>query len=53
MGDVGFVARSGNVGGLLYKQGWKQFSLQQALGVLEQILLTNPVPRVATDSDWE
>ncbi|MBK7130305.1 MAG: SDR family NAD(P)-dependent oxidoreductase [Crocinitomicaceae bacterium] len=53
LGDVGFVARSGNVGGLLYKQGWKQFSLQQALGVLEQILLTNPVQRVATDSDWE
>ncbi|MCD4734422.1 MAG: SDR family NAD(P)-dependent oxidoreductase, partial [Bacteroidales bacterium] len=34
IGDVGFVARSGNVGGLLYKQGWKAFSLQQALGVL-------------------
>ncbi|MBK9193159.1 MAG: SDR family NAD(P)-dependent oxidoreductase [Crocinitomicaceae bacterium] len=33
IGDVGFVARSGNVGGLLYKQGWKQFSLIQALGV--------------------
>ncbi len=53
IGDVGFVARSGNVGGLLYKQGWKAFSLQQALGVLEQMLLTNPVQRVATDSDWE
>ncbi len=53
IGDVGFVARSGNVGGLLYKQGWKAFSLQQALGVLEQMLLNNPVQRVATDSDWE
>ncbi|MBI3136505.1 MAG: SDR family NAD(P)-dependent oxidoreductase [Bacteroidetes bacterium] len=53
IGDVGFVARSGNVGGLLYKQGWKQFSLVQALGVLEQMLLNNPVQRVATDSDWE
>ncbi len=53
IGDVGFVARSGNVGGLLYKQGWKAFSLQQATNILEQILLTNPVQRVATDSDWE
>jgi acyl transferase domain-containing protein/NADPH:quinone reductase-like Zn-dependent oxidoreductase/surfactin synthase thioesterase subunit/SAM-dependent methyltransferase len=53
IGDVGFVARSGNVGGLLYKQGWKAFSLQQALDVLEQMLLNNPVQRVATDSDWE
>lgn len=53
IGDVGFVARTGNVGGLLYKQGWKAFSLQQALGVLEQMLLNNPVQRVATDSDWE
>jgi acyl transferase domain-containing protein/NADPH:quinone reductase-like Zn-dependent oxidoreductase/surfactin synthase thioesterase subunit/SAM-dependent methyltransferase len=53
IGDVGFVARSGNVGGLLYKQGWKAFNLQQALGVLEQMLLNNPVQRVATDSDWE
>jgi len=53
IGDVGFVARSGNVGGLLYKQGWKAFTLQQACEVLEQMLLTNPVQRVATDSDWE
>jgi acyl transferase domain-containing protein/NADPH:quinone reductase-like Zn-dependent oxidoreductase/surfactin synthase thioesterase subunit/NADP-dependent 3-hydroxy acid dehydrogenase YdfG len=53
IGDVGFVARSGNVGGLLFKQGWKTFSLPQALGVLEQMLLNNPVQRVATDSDWE
>jgi polyketide synthase 12 len=53
IGDVGFVARSGNVGGLLYKQGWKAFSLQQVLDVLEQMLLNNPVQRVATDSDWE
>ena len=53
IGDVGFVARSGNVGGLLYKQGWKAFSLQQALSVLEQMLLNNPIQRVATDSDWE
>ncbi len=53
IGDVGFVARSGNVGGLLYKQGWKAFSLQQACEILEQMLLTNPVQRVATDSDWE
>ncbi|HWY12930.1 MAG TPA: SDR family NAD(P)-dependent oxidoreductase, partial [Bacteroidia bacterium] len=51
--EVGFVARSGNVGGLLYKQGWKAFTLQQALRVLEQMLLNNPVQRVATDSDWE
>ncbi len=53
IGDVGFVARSGNVGGLLYKQGWKSFSLEQAVGILEQMLLNNPVQRVATDSDWE
>ncbi len=57
IGDVGFVARSGKVGGnvdeLLYKQGWKSFSLQQATGILENILLSNPVQRVATDSDWE
>lgn len=53
IGEVGFVSRSGNVGGLLYKQGWKQFSLEQALRVLEQMLLNNPVQRVATDSDWE
>ncbi|MDH5603977.1 MAG: SDR family NAD(P)-dependent oxidoreductase, partial [Cyclobacteriaceae bacterium] len=53
IGEVGFVARSGNVGGLLYKQGWKAFTLTQALSVLEQMLLTNPVQRVATDSDWE
>jgi acyl transferase domain-containing protein/NADPH:quinone reductase-like Zn-dependent oxidoreductase/surfactin synthase thioesterase subunit/NAD(P)-dependent dehydrogenase (short-subunit alcohol dehydrogenase family)/phospholipid N-methyltransferase/aryl carrier-like protein len=57
IGDVGFVARSGKVGGnvdeLLYKQGWKSFSLQQATNILENILLSNPVQRVATDSDWE
>ncbi len=53
LGDVGFVARSGNVGGLLYKQGWKTFTLEQSTQILEQMLLTNPVQRVATDSDWE
>ncbi len=57
IGDVGFVARSGKVGEnvdeLLFKQGWKSFSLQQATGILENILLSNPVQRVATDSDWE
>ncbi|NOR34707.1 MAG: hypothetical protein GQ579_08515, partial [Bacteroidales bacterium] len=53
LGDVGFVARSGNVGGLLYKQGWKTFTLEQSTDILEQMLLTNPVQRVATDSDWE
>ena len=53
IGDVGFVARSGKVGGLLYKQGWKAFTLDQALGILEQMLLNNPIQRVATDSDWE
>ncbi|HEC44649.1 MAG TPA: SDR family NAD(P)-dependent oxidoreductase [Bacteroides sp.] len=53
LGDVGFVARQGNVGGLLYKQGWKTFTLKQSTDILEQMLLTNPVQRVATDSDWE
>jgi acyl transferase domain-containing protein/NADPH:quinone reductase-like Zn-dependent oxidoreductase/surfactin synthase thioesterase subunit/SAM-dependent methyltransferase/aryl carrier-like protein len=57
IGDVGFVARSGKVGGnvdeLLYKQGWKSFSLQQATDILENMLLSNPVQVVATDSDWE
>lgn len=57
IGDVGFVARNiataGNVGDLLYKQGWKTFSLDQATWVLEQMFLNNPVQRVATDSDWE
>lgn len=53
LGDVGFVARTGNVGGLLYKQGWKTFTLQESLDILEQMLLNNPVQRVATDSDWE
>ena len=57
IGDVGFVARSGKVGGnvdeLLYKQGWNSFSLVQATNILESILLSNPVQRVATDSDWE
>ncbi len=57
IGDVGFVARnaaqSGVVGELLYKQGWKTFSIQQATWILEQMLLNNPVQRVATDSDWE
>ncbi|MFH1319653.1 MAG: SDR family NAD(P)-dependent oxidoreductase [Bacteroidota bacterium] len=53
LGDVGFVARSGNVGGLLYKQGWKTFTLEQSTDILEQMLLNNPVQRVATDSDWE
>ncbi|MCP4122254.1 MAG: SDR family NAD(P)-dependent oxidoreductase [Bacteroidetes bacterium] len=57
IGDVGFVARnaaqSGVVGELLYKQGWKTFSMQQATWILEQMLLNNPIQRVATDSDWE
>jgi len=53
LGDVGFVARKGNVGGLLYKQGWKTFTLKQSTDILEQMLLCNPVQRVATDSDWE
>lgn len=53
LGDVGFVARTGNVGGLLYKQGWKTFTLQESLDILEQMLLNNPIQRVATDSDWE
>jgi NADPH:quinone reductase-like Zn-dependent oxidoreductase/surfactin synthase thioesterase subunit/NAD(P)-dependent dehydrogenase (short-subunit alcohol dehydrogenase family)/SAM-dependent methyltransferase/aryl carrier-like protein len=57
IGDVGFVARIGKVGGnvdeLLYKQGWKSFSLVQATSILEGILLSNPIQRVATDSDWE
>ncbi|MCH7534442.1 MAG: SDR family NAD(P)-dependent oxidoreductase, partial [Bacteroidetes bacterium] len=53
IGDVGFVARSGKVGGLLYKQGWKTFTLDEATWILEQMLLNNPVQRVATDSDWE
>jgi len=45
IGNVGFVARSGNVGGLLYKQGWKAFTLDQATDILEQMLLNNPVHR--------
>jgi len=57
IGDVGFVARnaaaSGVVGDLLYKQGWKTFSIQQATWILEQMLLNNPIQRVGTDSDWE
>jgi len=57
IGDVGFVARnaaqSGVVGELLYKQGWKTFSMQQATWILEQMLLNNPIQRVGTDSDWE
>jgi surfactin synthase thioesterase subunit/aryl carrier-like protein len=57
IGDVGFVARIGKVGGnvdeLLYKQGWKSFTLAQATNILEGILLSNPIQRVATDSDWE
>jgi acyl transferase domain-containing protein/NADPH:quinone reductase-like Zn-dependent oxidoreductase/surfactin synthase thioesterase subunit/ubiquinone/menaquinone biosynthesis C-methylase UbiE len=56
IGDVGFVARnaaqSGVVGDLLYKQGWKTFTIQQATWILEQMLLNNPIQRVATDSDW-
>lgn len=53
IGDVGFVARSQEVDGMLYKQGWKSFTLDQALHILEQMLLNKPVNRVATDSDWE
>jgi acyl transferase domain-containing protein/NADPH:quinone reductase-like Zn-dependent oxidoreductase/surfactin synthase thioesterase subunit/aryl carrier-like protein len=57
LGEVGFVARNteqgGNVADLLYKQGWKTFSLQQACWILEQMLLNKPVQRVATDSDWK
>ena len=57
IGDVGFVARNaaqaGVVGDLLYKQGWKTFTIQQATWILEQMLLNNPVQRVGTDSDWE
>ncbi|MFB6258520.1 MAG: SDR family NAD(P)-dependent oxidoreductase, partial [Flavobacteriales bacterium] len=53
IGDVGFVARSQEVDGMLYKQGWKSFTLEQALHILEQMLLNKPVHRVATDSDWE
>ncbi len=53
IGDVGFVARSQEVDGMLYKQGWNSFSLDQALHILEQMLLNQPVNRVATDSDWE
>jgi surfactin synthase thioesterase subunit/aryl carrier-like protein len=57
IGDVGFVARnaaqSGVVGDLLYKQGWKTFTIEQATWILEQMLLNNPIQRVGTDSDWE
>tara|TARA_B110000046_G_scaffold97505_1_gene105202 strand:+ start:4 stop:6222 length:6219 start_codon:yes stop_codon:yes gene_type:complete len=57
IGDVGFVARnaseSGVVVDLLYKQGWKTFTITQACWILEQMLLNNPIQRVGTDSDWE
>jgi len=57
IGDVGFVARnaseSGVVVDLLYKQGWKTFTIEQACWILEQMLLNNPIQRVGTDSDWE
>jgi len=57
IGDVGFVARNveenGVVIDLLYKQGWKTFSIHQACWILEQMLLNNPIQRVGTDSDWE
>ena len=53
IGETGFVHRSGTVGGLLFKQGWKQFTLKEACGILEQMFLNNPVQRMATDSDWK
>ncbi|NRA11946.1 MAG: SDR family NAD(P)-dependent oxidoreductase, partial [Crocinitomicaceae bacterium] len=57
IGDVGFVARNASENGvvvdLLYKQGWKTYTIDQACWILEQMLLNNPVQRVGTDSDWE
>jgi NADPH:quinone reductase-like Zn-dependent oxidoreductase/surfactin synthase thioesterase subunit len=56
IGDVGFVARNGEIDGnvseLLNKQGWRAFSLRQAESILEQVLLSDPVEIVATDCDW-
>ena len=53
IGGAGFVHRSGVVGGLLFKQGWKQFTIKEACGILEQCLLNNPVHRMCADCDWK
>lgn len=53
IGEAGFVHRSGVVGGLLFKQGWKQFNIGEACDILEQTWLNNPVHRMSADCDWE
>lgn len=53
IGEAGFVHRSGTVGGLLFKQGWKQFTIKDATGIIEQMFLNNPVQRMAADCDWK
>ncbi len=53
IGEAGFVHRSGTVGGLLFKQGWKQFTIKEATAIIEQMFLNNPVQRMAADCDWK
>lgn len=53
IGEAGFVHRSGVVGGLLFKQGWKQFTIKEACGILEEMFLNKPVQRMAADCDWQ
>ncbi|NQY11876.1 MAG: acyltransferase domain-containing protein [Flavobacteriales bacterium] len=47
------TGESESASGLLKTQGWKTFNFDEAIWVLEQMLLNNAVQRVATDTDWE
>ncbi len=50
--DVGFVARNEKVSSILESQGWRGFSPDEALGVLERLIMQNHPHRTALDVDW-
>jgi NADPH:quinone reductase-like Zn-dependent oxidoreductase/surfactin synthase thioesterase subunit/SAM-dependent methyltransferase/acyl carrier protein len=52
LGGTGFVSRTESIKNHLAKQGWYAFSLEESLGILEEMLLLAPRRRTAISADW-
>ncbi|MGH2621008.1 MAG: type I polyketide synthase, partial [Anaerolineales bacterium] len=53
IGEVGYLARHGEVGEHLERQGLGAFSNKQAMAILEHLLERNPVQIGAINIDWQ
>ncbi len=53
IGETGFVSRNEKVQHNLESMGWKTISVEQAMGVLERVLLENPAQSIVADINWK